>query len=165
MEISLNMGEKIEEGTFHNLSSRLSPEMAKCVLLQRLEDLSIEISQMLHVSVLQRQITRHHFIIVTLPLIPDLLQYQTLSLIFGVWCFPSVLSALRCCNFKFEICDPTHGIYPKDAVLSSLKGGYLDNLPRYSHSYSAIETQLREASSASVSFCSENPNPLVDISS
>ena len=120
---------------------------------------------MLHVSVLQRQITRHHFIIVTLPLIPDLLQYQTLSLIFGVWCFPSVLSALRCCNFKFEICDPTHGIYPKDAVLSLLKRGYLDNLPRYSHSYSAIETQLREASSASVSFCSENPNPLVDISS
>ena len=42
------MGEKIEEGTFQNLSSLLSPEMTKCVLLQRHEDLSIEISQMLH---------------------------------------------------------------------------------------------------------------------
>ena len=165
MEISLNMGEKIEEGTFQNLSSLLFPEMAKCVLLQRHEDLSIEISQMLHASIRQRKIMRLHFIIMTLPLIPDLLQYQTLSLIFCSWCFPRASSTLRCCNFKFQICDPTHGIYPKDAVLSSLKEGYLDNLPRYSHSYSAIETQLREASSASVSFCSENPNPLVDISS
>ena len=129
MEISLNMGEKIEEGTFQNLSSLQFPEMAKCVLLQRHEDLSIEISQMLHVSVLQRQITRHHFIIVTLPLIPDLLQYQTLSLIFGVWCFPSVLSALRCCNFKFEICDPTHGIYPKDAFLTTYPAIHIAILP------------------------------------
>ena len=159
------MGEKIEEGTFHNLSSRLSPEMAKCVLLQRLEDLSTEISQMLHASIRQRKIMRLHFSIMTLPLIPDLLQYQTLSLIFCVWCFLSVSSTLWCCTFKFEICDPTNGIYPTDDVLSLLKRGYLDNLPRYSHSYSAIETQLREASSASVSFCSENPNPLVDICS